>query len=214
MANDRISRLYDFNEQLVDPVASVLPQWYPDIVWPRYLTGTGGVPGELQQAMRLMHVQIPKMKELVRQLHQAGVTVHLGTDTLSPFIVPGESLHEEMQDFADAGYTPEEIWCAATRGNGQSLPTPDLGVLKTGAPADFLVFKNDPTKHLDAFDSLQAVVVDGRFYYRAQLEDAILRYRRRFDNAMYKFATLTLLRGVVRRIRPRHLQDKVPNDLD
>jgi hypothetical protein len=214
VANDRISRLYDFNEQLVDPVAAILPRWYPDIVWPRYLTGTGGLPGELQQAMRVMHAQIPKMKEVVRQLHQAGVKVHLGTDTLNPFIVPGESLHEEMQNFADAGYTPEEIWHAATRGNGASLPMPDLGVLKPGAPADFLVFKNDPTKNLDAFDSLEAVVVDGRFYYRTELEDAVLRYRRRFENPMYKFVTMTVMRRVVRRIRPRDLQGRVPNDLN
>jgi hypothetical protein len=91
---------------------------------------------------------------------------------------------------------------------------PDLGLLKPGAPADFLVFKEDPTKNLDAFDSLQAVVVDGRFYYRTQLEDAILRYRRRFDNPMYKFVTVTVMRRVVRRIRPRDLQGRVPNDLN
>src|SRR5208282_860501 len=157
VANDRTSRLYDFNQQMVDPVASILPVWYPELVWPIYLTGTGGVPGELQQAMRLMHAQIPKMKLVVRRLHEAGVTVHLGTDTLNPFLVPGESLHEEMQNFADAGYTPEQIWQAATRGNGESLPMPDLGVIKQDAPADFLIFKNDPTKDLDAFDSLAAV---------------------------------------------------------
>lgn len=214
VANDRISRLFDFNEQMVDPVASVLPRWYPDVVWPRYLTGTGGIPGEFQQAMRVMHAQIPKMKEVVRRLHEAGVTVHLGTDTLNPFIVPGESLHEEMQDFVDAGFTPEQVWLEATHGNGESLPMPELGVLKPGAPADFLIFKNDPTKSLDAFDSLQAVVVDGRFYFRSQLDDAILRYHRRFDNAMYKFVTMTVMRGLVRRIRPRDLKGKVPEGGD
>ena len=214
VANDRISRLYDFNRQLVDPVASILPSWYPEILWPRYLTGTGGVPGELQEAMRVMQAQVPKMKEVVRQLHAAGVTVHLGTDTLNPFVVPGESLHEEMQDFADAGYTPEEVWRAATSGNGASLPMPELGVLKEGAPADMLVFKKDPTRNLNAFESLQAVIVDGRFYYRSQLDDAILRYDRRFENAMYRMVTMTLMRGVIRRIRPRDINGKVPNDLN
>jgi imidazolonepropionase-like amidohydrolase len=214
VANDRISRLYDYNQQLVDPVASILPSWYPEVLWPSFLADTGGIPGELQQAMRLMHAQIPKMKEVVRHLHEAGVTVHLGTDTLNPFIVPGESLHEEMQNFADAGYSPEEVWRAATSGNGASLPMPDLGVLKVGAPADLLVFKNDPTKNLDAFDSLQAVIVDGRFYYRSQLDDAILRYHRRFDNAMYRFATVTLMRTVIRRIHPRDLSGRFPADIN
>ncbi|MGO9605855.1 MAG: amidohydrolase family protein [Candidatus Binataceae bacterium] len=214
VSNDRISRLYDFNQQMVDPVASVLPVWYPQQVWPAYLTGTGGVPDELQQAMRVMHGQIPKMKLVVRRLHEAGVTVHLGTDTLNPFVVPGESFHEEMRNFADSGYTPEQVWQAATRGNGESLPMPDLGVLKEDAPADFLIFKNDPTKDLDAFDSLEAVVVDGRFYFREQLDDAILRYNRRFDNAMYKFVTMTVMRRLVRRIRPRDLNGKAPMDIN
>ena len=214
VANDRISRLYDFNQQLVDPVAAILPSWYADILWPAYLTGTGGVPGELQEAMREMHAQIPKMKKVVRLLHQAGVTVHLGSDTLNPFVVPGESLHEEMRDFRDAGYSPEQIWWAVTAGNGESLPMPDLGVLKKGAPADMLVFKEDPSKSLDAFNSLAAVVVDGRFYYRTQLDDAILRYQRRFDNTMYKFVTTTVMRGIIRRIRPRDLKGKVPTDLN
>jgi hypothetical protein len=214
VANDRVSRLYDFKAELADPVAAILPTWYSDILWPAYLTGTGGVPEEMQEAMRMTHAQIPKMKKVVRQLHQAGVTVHLGTDTLNPFVVPGESLHEEMQDFIDAGYTPEEVWWAATAGNGASLPMPDLGVLKEGAPADMLIFQHDPSRNLDAFDSLAAVVVDGRFYYRSQLEDAILRYRRRFDNAMYKLVTMTVMRGIVRRIRPRDLNGKVPTNLN
>ncbi len=214
VANDRISRLFDFDQQLVDPVASILPRWYPEVVWPTYLTGTGGVPGELQEAMRVMNRQIPKMKLVVRRMHEAGVTLHLGTDTLNPFVVPGESLHEEMRDFADAGFSPVQIWQAVTAGNGASLPMPDLGVLKEDAPADFLIFKDDPTKSLDAFDSLAAVVVDGRFYFRSQLEDAVLRYHRRFDNEMYKFVTMTVMRGVIRRIRPRDVTGKVPGDVN
>ncbi len=214
VANDRISRLFNFNEQLIDPVASVLPHWYPEIVWPTFFTGTGGVPGELQQAMRVMHAQIPKMKTVVRRMHEAGVTLHLGTDTLNPFIVPGESLHEEMQNFADAGFSPDQVWRAATAGNGEGLPLPDLGILKAGAPADLLIFRNDPTRSLDAFDSLSAVVVDGRFYFRSQLDDAILRYHRRFDSSLYKFATMTVMRGVMRRVRPRDVSGRVAADSD
>jgi hypothetical protein len=209
VANDRLSRLFDFNAQLEDPVAQILPRWYADILWPRYFSAIGGIPGGLQNSMRIMHTQVPKMKEVVRHLHEAGVKVHLGTDSLNPFVVPGESLHEEMQNFADAGYSPQEIWQAATTGNADGLPMPDLGVLKDGAPADFLIFKNDPYNNLAAFDSLEAVVVDGRFYFKSQLDDAILRYRRRFDNPMYRFTMMTVMRGVVRQIRPRGLRANV-----
>jgi imidazolonepropionase-like amidohydrolase len=186
VVNDRISRLYDFDAQLRDPVASMVPVWYPQIFWTSMVSRSPADTKQLIDTTRLFHAQIPKMKLVVRRLHEAGVTVHVGTDTLNPFVVPGESLHEEMRSFIDAAYTPEQVWAAATSGNGGSLPTTDLGTLKEGAPADFLILKEDPTQNLDAFSTMTAVVANGRLYTRDDLNAALLRYRKRFDNRVYR----------------------------
>ena len=90
------------------------------------------------------------------------------------------------------------MWAAATRGNGAALPLADLGMLKPGAPADFLVFRDDPTTDLSKLDSLEAVVANGRLYTREDLDGAIARFRERFESPAYE-QTMT----AVMRIMPR-----------
>ena len=53
----------------------------------------------------------------------------------NPFVVPGVAMHEELRNFVECGFTPEQAWEAATRENGESLPERGLGILKAGAPA-------------------------------------------------------------------------------
>jgi imidazolonepropionase-like amidohydrolase len=198
VVNDRISRLYDIAAQLRDPVASMVPAWYPQIVWQSPAEESPEDQKHLNDSARLLNQQVPKMKLVVRRLHEAGVTVHLGTDTLNPFVVPGEAMHEEMHNFLDAGYTPEQVWQAATAGNGASLPPAGLGTLRPGAPADFAVFRQDPTQNLDALSEIAAVVANGRLYTHDDLDAALLAYRKRFDSASYKFVAMTIMRATMR----------------
>jgi imidazolonepropionase-like amidohydrolase len=193
VVNDRIFRPH--GEQAQDPVAALVPAWYPGILWRSVVPPSQA--GAFDEAARALHAQLPKLKMVVRRLHEADVTVHVGTDTLNPFVVPGESMREEMRNFLDAGYSPEQVWQAATAGNGASLPAKGLGIVQAGAPADFLIFKSDPTQSIDALDTLEAVIANGRLYTRADLDSALSRYRKRFDNPAYKFATMSLARLLV-----------------
>jgi imidazolonepropionase-like amidohydrolase len=103
--------------------------------------------------------------------------------------VPGTSMHQELHNLVGCGFTPEQAWAAATRDNGASLPAPRLGIIETGAPADLLVFREDPTRDLAALSTLEAVVADGRFYSKAMLDGAIARYRGQFDGWLYDHLT-------------------------
>ena len=47
----------------------------------------------------------------------------------NPFVVPGVAMHEELRNFVECGFTPEQAWEAATRENGESLPERGLGIL-------------------------------------------------------------------------------------
>jgi cytosine/adenosine deaminase-related metal-dependent hydrolase len=71
-----------------------------------------------------------------------------------------------MRLFVEAGIPLEEVWKLATSGNGAALK-PGLGRLDPGAPADFLIFRKDPTQDLANLSTLEAVVADGRLYTRA-----------------------------------------------
>ena len=58
----------------------------------------------------------------------------------------------------------------------EALRTPGLGTLVEGAPADLLVFRQDPTRDLAALASLETVVADGRAYSKAALDAAVQRH--------------------------------------
>ena len=133
---------------------------------------------------------------LTRRLHDAGVRIHAGTDTPNPFVVPGASLHEELHNLLDAGFTPEEAWVAATRWAGESLGEPKLGTLQDGAPADFLIFREDPSHNLAALSTLEAVLAQGRLYPKKVLDRAIQRHRDYFEAWLYDQISMAIARMI------------------
>jgi len=141
---------------------------------------------------------LPVMMRVVGRLHAAGVRIHAGTDVPSPLVVPGSSMHEELRLLVASGLRVEEAWAAATRVAGESLGVPDLGTLRAGAPADFLLFRDDPTVDLRALATLQAVVAQGRLYPRADLEAAIAEHRALHASAIYDMVVTALARPLLR----------------
>lgn len=183
----QLFRLQNYPSLLQDPAARLLPRYYRELIWKPGGMASWSVP-PLEQAVGAKMLR--NVRKVVRQLHEAGVTLHVGTDTFNPFVVPGVSMHEELRNFVECGFTAEEAWEAATRRNGESLPEADLGILQPGAPADMLVFQNDPTRDLRALSSLQAVVANGRFYPKPLLDDAVTRYGDYFRSWLYDRLTM------------------------
>jgi cytosine/adenosine deaminase-related metal-dependent hydrolase len=101
------------------------------------------------------------------------------------------ALQEEMRIFASLGIPAAEVWDMATRKAGVALRKPELGVIRDGAPADLLLFRRDPTASLDALDSLEAVVAQGRLYRIAELRDAIRRWQEHFDRVVFDRLSVT-----------------------
>lgn len=192
---DQLSRLGDYPGLLQEPEAQTLPRYYREVFW-EPATLLGDLKLAPKQAPELVKVR-ENFRAVVRRLHEAGVTLHVGTDAISPFVVPGTALQKELRDFVECGFTPEQAWNAATRENGAALPEPGLGTIAEGAPADLLVFREDPTLDLDALSTLEAVVADGRFYSKQTLEAATARYRHKFQGFLYDHITTFLFRRLM-----------------
>jgi hypothetical protein len=156
----------------------LLPPLYPRVLWDRGrgLPAYRGIDGaRLDKVEAALAVKL----RLVARLHEAGVSLRLGTDTQQPFVVAGRALHHEMQLFGRAGLPAEEVWRLATTEAaavvGPPLGEPALGTLKPLAPADFLVYDRDPTRTLDPGRGLLAVVSGGALYRADDLNRAIAR---------------------------------------
>ncbi len=192
-AFDRASRLDRLDELRRDPALRWLPRYYAVFLW----DPAHNPLVDLQSPMagEDARVRPEGMARALRALREAGVPVHVGTDTLNAFVVPGASLHAELRAWVEAGYTPDEVWALATRAAGEVLGMPQLGRLEVGAPADLLLFREDPTLDLAALDTLEGVVADGRRYSRAELERALERQRRHFRARVYDAVTLQAARA-------------------
>lgn len=179
---ERTGKLSDYERLRADPDARALPRYFRDVLWnprndPRFRDRTRGDWEELADAPE-------NARRVVRRLHQNGIRLLLGTDTMAPFLLPGLSLHQEMRELEKAGLRPEEIWAAGTWQAGEILDEPGLGRIVAGAPADLLVFREDPSRTLDALPTLEAVVAAGRLYRVDDLREGLARRRVHFEGAL------------------------------
>jgi hypothetical protein len=193
---ERLSRLLGDE---IDATAdrALLPRYYRDVVW-NPQAGLPFVRDIRPEVTTALARALPVMMRVVGRLHAAGVRVHAGTDVPSPLVVPGAGMHEELRLLAAAGLGIEGAWTAATRAAGESLGVPDLGVVRAGAPADLLLFRDDPTVDLRALTTLRAVVAQGRLYPRADLEAAIAQHRALHASALYDTVVTALARPLLR----------------
>jgi len=115
---------------------------------------------------------IEKELEVVGMLHKAGVPFLAGTDTpAGVHIFPGHSLHEELQRFVAAGFTPFEALQTATINPARFFGIEDrAGTVEKGRFADLLLLSANPVDDIANTQKIAAVITDGHYYRRADLE--------------------------------------------
>lgn len=187
---ERASRMDRLDEQMAEPRMRLLPRFYSALSWnPRgFPWYEAFAPADWELAREASR----SAARMANTLFRAGVRIHAGTDVGNPFLVPGASLQEELYQLVGAGLTPEEAWLTATRWPGEFLREPGLGTVAPGAPADLLLFREDPTRDLAALGTLEAVVAAGRLYRREVLDDALEASERHYRGWLYDSVSMSI----------------------
>jgi imidazolonepropionase-like amidohydrolase len=120
---------------------------------------------------------VDKELEVVQLLHKAGVPFLAGTDTPpGVYIFPGFSLHEELQRFVAAGFTPLEALQTATLNPARFFGMEDqLGTVEKGKLADLVLLNANPLADISNTQKIASVIVNGQYIYRAQLDKLLAR---------------------------------------
>jgi imidazolonepropionase-like amidohydrolase len=120
---------------------------------------------------------LDKELEVVQMLHHAGVPFLAGTDTPpGVYIFPGFSLHEELQRFVAAGFTPLEALQTATLNPARFFGLEErLGTVEKGKLADLVLLSANPLEDIANTQKIAAVIVDGRYFSHSDLEKILAR---------------------------------------
>ena len=102
------------------------------------------------------------LQSLIKKLVSAGGHVLPGTAPHS-FVLPGVSLHQEMQLFADAGMTPMQVIQSATRWPAEFMRVDkDLGSVQEGKIADLVILGSNPLDNIRNARSVETVIQGGQ----------------------------------------------------
>ena len=157
----RMSHIDD-TQLMNDPRLAVIPQKIRDS-WPDVSTEGGSAKA-----------QIWRIYQLVALAKKAKAEILAGTDTGDPYVIPGATLHDELEQLVAAGLTPRDALEAATLAPARFFESEDRsGSIEKGKLADMVLVNANPLDDIRNLRKIAAVFTHGKSYLKKDL-DAIL----------------------------------------
>jgi hypothetical protein len=101
--------------------------------------------------------------KMITELHHKGNKLLAGTDFPNPWIIPGKSLHQELERFVASGLSNYEALKTATVNPAEWLGTLDKkGTLQPGMAADMILLHKNPLEDILNTQSISKVIFKGK----------------------------------------------------
>lgn len=128
------------------------------------------------------------LKKMVKAMADGGVELVAGTDAPAvPGMLPGFSLHEDLDDLEAAGLTRFEVLTAATRAPGAFIARTKggepFGLVAAGYRADLVLTSANPLDSLATLRSPLGVMANGQWHDGAALTALADRVREQYRRA-------------------------------
>lgn len=120
------------------------------------------------------------LKKLTKAFHEAGVGIVLGSDAAEdqPFMLPGFSIHDELQELVSAGFSPFEAIQAGTSNAARLLsPSEEFGSVAAGKRADLILVERNPLEDVANIKRRVGVMLRGRWMAEEELKGRLAELR-------------------------------------
>jgi hypothetical protein len=122
------------------------------------------------QFVRIKH-EAARDLELTTAMHRGGLQFLAGTDAPDPYVIPGFSLHDEMEWLVKSGLTPTQALQAATFNPALFMVKLDqYGVVEPNHVADMVLLDGNPLEDIRNTRKISAVILGGKYYSRPDLD--------------------------------------------
>lgn len=117
---------------------------------------------------------LEKLQYIVRTIHEKGGKLLAGTDANNPFVVPGFSLHSELEYLAGAGLTPYDTLKTATYNPAEFLGQLEkFGTVEEGKEADLILLSKNPLEDIKNTRALEGTMVRGVWLTNEKLQEEL-----------------------------------------
>jgi len=118
--------------------------------------------------------------QMLSFLHKQGVMILAGTDTENPFVVPGFSLHDELELYIKAGLSPLEALQTATLNPAIFMHKEnELGTVAKGKLADLVILDQNSLVEIKNTRTINAVIMNGHLIDRDQINKLLEQLKER-----------------------------------
>ena len=156
-----------------------LPDFEPLVAdWEKYLDPSVVMP--LRSALRsiieptCLEVALEKQSQFVKAVHDQGGLIVTGTDPVIPILLPGYSLHRELQNLVKAGLSPLEAIQAATLNSAIATQLDSQkGTIAAGKIADLVIVEGNPDEDITAIGNTVLVFKEGIPYSPEALRKSV-----------------------------------------
>jgi imidazolonepropionase-like amidohydrolase len=157
------------------PLDKYVPAYWRDVTWHRFTDEM--MPDLLRDPLALRQEYFARNLQMVGALHHAGVPFMAGTDTApGVYIMPGFSLHDELANFVEAGFTPMESLQTATSNPAKFLRMEaSFGSVEPGKVADLVLLRANPLEDIRNTQKINVVIAHGRLFDRGALDQILMR---------------------------------------